>query len=170
MQHLGGLYKSLFVNAQVAEDAKAHFWVQEAKPQTECCLLARLSRAQASEGKKFVITQLCWGVKGRRLYSVLELARYGSLDKLRQLVDSGASLAYLLYSVAVALTWLHGQGVIHCDLKPANILLGADLCPLLADFNLSLDLTATGGRSKVWPAGTPGYQAPEVTEKRVLPR
>lgn len=65
--------------------------MQEVKPQTECCLLARLSRAQASEGKKLVITQLCWGVKGRRLYSVLELARYGSLDKLRQLVDSGVA-------------------------------------------------------------------------------
>lgn len=41
-----------------------------------------------------------------------------------------------------ALQYLHSRGVCHRDVKPENILIGQGGVPLLADFGLSIDVTA----------------------------
>jgi len=66
--------------------------------------------------------------------------------------------------LAGALEHVHGQGVLHRDLKPDNVLLrAADGAALLTDFGLALDLEAS--RSRVSKTGvflgTPGYWPPE---------
>jgi serine/threonine protein kinase/tetratricopeptide (TPR) repeat protein len=43
-----------------------------------------------------------------------------------------------LAQVCNALDYLHGQGVIHCDLKPSNILITAEGKPVVVDFGLAL--------------------------------
>lgn len=70
--------------------------------------------------------------------------------------DTDTLVAALCGGVSAA----HGHGILHGDLKPANVLWGAS--PRLVDFSaskiLGLDrLTATGEVS-----GTPAYMAPEV--------
>ncbi|KAL6646414.1 hypothetical protein ACP70R_018022 [Stipagrostis hirtigluma subsp. patula] len=76
----------------------------------------------------------------------------------------------MLYKIAVgtakALRYLHeecSQRIIHYDIKPQNVLLGAGLAPKVSDFGLArlcdredTHLTITGAR------GTPGYAAPEL--------
>lgn len=60
---------------------------------------------------------------------------------------------------ARALECAHGHGVLHCDLKPANLLLAADGTIRLSDFGLARhvnDRAAGGGF-----AGTAAYMAPE---------
>ena len=42
--------------------------------------------------------------------------------------------------IAGALQFVHGRGILHCDLKPANILLGEDDQPRLVDFGQSVAL------------------------------
>ena len=72
----------------------------------------------------------------------------------------------ILSQVAEALDYAHQQGVIHRDVKPANILLSSEGQVVLSDFGLAkligeagTSVTAGGG-----VVGTPHYIAPEVWE------
>ncbi|MDT3439078.1 MULTISPECIES: protein kinase domain-containing protein [unclassified Pseudofrankia] len=65
--------------------------------------------------------------------------------------------------VADTLAWAHGltPPVLHCDVKPGNILLTGDGHPLLSDFGVSVWVAS--GRSSVTVKGfTQAYAAPEV--------
>jgi eukaryotic-like serine/threonine-protein kinase len=62
--------------------------------------------------------------------------------------------------LAEALAFAHARGVLHCDIKPANILVTPYGRPMLADFNVAFDRTrhqACGGGI----GGTITYMAPE---------
>lgn len=58
---------------------------------------------------------------------------------------------------ADAVDHAHWAGVVHCDLKPANLLLGADGHIRVSDFGLARSL----GRDDTPRGGTPGFMAPE---------
>lgn len=66
--------------------------------------------------------------------------------------------------VARSIAYLHEEcleWVLHCDIKPENILLGDDCCPKISDFGLAKlrkkeDMMTISRRR-----GTPGYMAPE---------
>jgi hypothetical protein len=69
--------------------------------------------------------------------------------------------AKLLRTLAEAMDYAHRLGVLHLDLKPANILIGHDGQPLIADFGLArrIDAGHDGGNDEI--SGTPSYMAPE---------
>ena len=68
----------------------------------------------------------------------------------------------IVRKLAEALAYAHKQGVIHRDVKPANVMLRSDGEPLLMDFGLAVradeaeQLTQDGN-----VMGTPPYMAPE---------
>jgi serine/threonine-protein kinase len=83
------------------------------------------------------------------------------LERDKQLpVDEAVRLAV---DVAEALHAAHQQGVIHRDVKPANILLSGGR-PLVADFGIALAVSAAGGGRLTETGlsmGTPYYMSPE---------
>jgi hypothetical protein len=115
---------------------------------------------------RYVVQLLDVGWDADPPYYVMDYIENGSLEDL--LRDHGPrplpEAVELFHEVAVGLMHLHGKGVLHCDLKPANVLLDQDHKPRLADF----------GQSRLSheqsPAlGTLFYMAPEQADMEAVP-
>jgi serine/threonine protein kinase len=105
-------------------------------------------------------------------YMIVEYVAGGSLaDRIRSAsVDQAIALKYLR-GIASALDHAHSLGIVHRDVKPANVLLGRDDQPILADFGLAKLLQGSSLKSMTGvTTGTPAYMAPEqVTGSKVGP-
>jgi eukaryotic-like serine/threonine-protein kinase len=68
----------------------------------------------------------------------------------------------IVSQVAEAVGYAHEKGIVHCDLKPGNILLGKDGRVLVTDFGFAY--IAAAGAANIFDGvgGTLGYIAPEV--------
>jgi TolB-like protein/Tfp pilus assembly protein PilF/tRNA A-37 threonylcarbamoyl transferase component Bud32 len=70
----------------------------------------------------------------------------------------------LMAKVARAVQYAHGQGILHRDLKPGNILLDGRGEPLVSDFGLAKCLEPTSNLTRTLTTfGAPDYVAPEQT-------
>jgi len=105
-------------------------------------------------------------------YMIVEYVPGGSLaDRLgKGQLDTATALKYLK-GIASGLDYAHSKGVIHRDVKPANVLLEADDTPVIADFGLAKLLQGSSLKSMTGvTTGTPAYMAPEqVTGSKVGP-
>lgn len=97
------------------------------------------------------------------LYLVMPYLSGGSIQQLlpRAPMPASEAVSYCT-QVADALGYAHRHGVIHRDVKPANMLIHADGRVLLSDFGLAKILANTPTAPRHHPdAGTPEYMAPE---------
>jgi serine/threonine-protein kinase len=110
-----------------------------------------------------ILTIFDFGEDDGTLYLATELIEGGTLQGKLGEYNSFASIIELIEPIGRALDFAHTQGIVHRDVKPANIFLeGAR--PILADFGIAkvigdatdLGLTAAGSG-----VGTPEYMAPE---------
>jgi YVTN family beta-propeller protein len=124
----------------------------------------RESRAAASIDHPNVTPIYYTGENDGALYIAM---RYVEGSDLRTLVRAEGRLAagraaYIISQVASALDAAHARGIVHRDVKPANVLLGADDHAYLTDFGLTKNLMShtASTREGGW-VGTLGYVAPE---------
>src|SRR3989475_9585596 len=105
-------------------------------------------------------------------YMIVEYVPGGSLAaKMNHGTLDQASAIRYLRGIAAGLDYAHGHGVVHRDVKPANVLLTAEDAPVLADFGLAKLLQGSSLKSMTGvTTGTPAYMAPEqVTGGKVGP-
>lgn len=102
-----------------------------------------------------------YGVQDDILYLVMAYAEGGTLADV---IDNGPmdvrEIERLLRVLAAALDYAHREGVIHRDVKPANILM-QEGHPLLADFGMVKMLAQNSTITGTAIVGTPAYMPPE---------
>lgn len=115
---------------------------------------------------RYVVQLLDVGWDADPPYYVMEYVENGSLEDLlkeRGTLPVGEAVE-MFREISTGLLHAHGKGVLHCDLKPANILLDQDHKPRLADF----------GQSRLSHEQTPAlgtlfYMAPEQASLDAVP-
>jgi hypothetical protein len=109
------------------------------------------------------------GQRGGCPFLVLELVEGQSLaERVAGTPWPARWAAELVETLARAMHLAHGQGVVHRDLTPANILLTADGTPKITDFGLA-ELIIGGGDLRTQTGellGTPSYMSPEQAAGR----
>ncbi len=146
---------------------------------------------------RYIVQVLTVGWEAEPPYYVMEFLENGSLEELvrqRGRLTVAESIA-IFRQIAEGLNFAHGKGVLHCDLKPANVLLDHDWRPRLADFgqsrmsheqspslgtlfymapeqadlaasaDASWDVYALGAILHTMLVGSPPYRSPNVVEK-----
>lgn len=103
------------------------------------------------------------GVDGDHVYLVMELVSGGTLrDLLRERGSLPLSVATsVLDPMLSALAAAHAAGLVHRDVKPENVLIGANGTVKVADFGLVRAVATAGTTSNNIILGTVAYLSPE---------
>lgn len=103
------------------------------------------------------------GVEGEVFYLAMAYAANGSMRKRypKRSCLAPFEVVQYVHQAADALQYAHSQNIIHCDIKPENMLLGPEGGLWLSDFGLSLELPSSHSLSLQEIAGTLYYMAPE---------
>ena len=128
--------------------------------------LAHEARAMGAVDHPGLVRMLNSGLSDNHAFLVLDLVEGETLaDSVGRGPLPPATVAAVGSAVAGALACVHSHGIVHRDVKPGNVLLGADGRPRLADFGVarladsSSTLTVAGTT-----LGTAAYMAPEQLE------
>lgn len=128
-------------------------------------LMVRFVREAKAAGKMVhpnIITIFEVGKHGDMTYSVMQYIEGTSLQKLIASNHrfSSQEIVRLMLQLCDALDYAHRHGIVHRDVKPANILLDKDHKPHVVDFGIARvemsTMTQTGTT-----IGTPSYMSPE---------
>ena len=92
----------------------------------------------------------------------------GDLERIKALGWSDTKKMDVFTRIAAAVGFAHGQGIVHRDVKPANIVLDENGEPVLTDFDIAdLQFAATQSMAAAG-VGTPQFAAPEQLAEQTL--
>jgi serine/threonine-protein kinase len=113
-----------------------------------------------ASGRPVMVMKRIEGVTWRRLLQDPSHTQWARL--LSRHRDRHEAHVEILLRVCDALEYAHAQGVIHRDLKPDNVMLGAFGEVYLLDWGVALDTRSPPTERAV--VGTPAYMAPEMID------
>jgi serine/threonine protein kinase len=127
--------------------------------ESEIDLLKNLWHGNIVKYIGFVKTAECLNI-------ILEYCENGSLHSICKAYGKFPENLVGVYMTQVlqGLHYLHDQGVIHRDIKGANILTTKDGTVKLADFGVSTSTLASGQDKEAQVVGTPYWMAPEIIQ------
>jgi hypothetical protein len=129
----------------------------------------REARAVARLRHRHILSVFDFGEYAGQPYMVVEYMPNGALDHRMPKAPLTATQALaLLGPLGEALDYAHQQGVLHRDVKPANVFLDAELQPVLADFGLAKMLGEQSLTASGMISGTPTHISPEQTMGKPL--
>ena len=101
-----------------------------------------------------------------RSYLVMERVDGGTLEQYAtaDALLPPSRLMEMMFKASVALDYAHRQGVIHCDIKPANILLTGDTDIKISDFGAAF--VGAADHTFLQGVGSPAYMSPEQIQDR----
>ncbi len=135
--------------------------------------IARFQREAASVAKMGkhpnIVTVHDLGQEGSLVWYAMELVEGKSMRAVLAERDvAPEEAARWVEKVARAVHFAHTKGVIHRDLKPDNVVIGADGEPQVMDFGLALDVSTSARLSVTGDVfGSPNYMAPEQARGEV---
>jgi len=122
-------------------------------------------RIIASLRHPHIVTIYDIGVADEHVYISMEYVDGGDLSaKIENRLAPVRGLD-LLTKIGQALEYAHKKGIVHRDVKPANILFRSDGTPLLGDFGIAKDFTVDKELTSTGTIlGSPFYMSPEQAE------
>jgi hypothetical protein len=103
-------------------------------------------------------------VEGMHFFSMPLLREQTLAQRLEARRISQAETVTLLLKLGAAVDYAHSLGLLHLDLKPANVLFDQHDQPLIGDFGLARHMDAPASIDAQEVSGTPAYMAPEQIE------
>ena len=104
---------------------------------------------------------------GESYYMVMELIEGATLkERTSALAEQGLLMNFeesvkIVREAASALAYAHSRGMIHRDVKPANLMIDHDMRVVLTDFGIAKIVTGAQFTASGGMVGTPAYMAPE---------
>lgn len=108
-----------------------------------------------------VVRVLEYGEQCGRPFLVMNYAPGGSLGQFRESRLPLHTIIRYARQAARGLDYLNVQGIIHCDIKPQNLLIGYGNRLLIGDFGIALLASSRATTPGRIIRGTPRYMAPE---------
>ncbi|KAG1330558.1 putative G-type lectin S-receptor-like serine/threonine-protein kinase [Cocos nucifera] len=158
----GTVFKGILPDSTAIAVKKLHHLPQEEKQfRTELSSIGMIHHVNLVRLRGFCS-------EGDRRLLVYDYMPRGSLDSYL-FDDCSETLNWdqrfqIALGVARGLAYLHEkcrECIIHCDIKPENILLDVDMCPKIADFGMAKLISREFSRVLTTMRGTIGYLAPE---------
>lgn len=104
-----------------------------------------------------------------RYYLAMEFLPGGDLARHKGEVFGAQRALAIVRQIASGLAVVHDQGLVHRDVKPANILFRADGTAVLTDFGVAKDLDLDSDMTQFGIAvGSPAYSSPEQAQCQPL--
>jgi hypothetical protein len=146
--------------------------IKEEERESFNTLFINEARAAGGLSHPHIVTVFDAGISDNRAYIAMELLKGRDLRQLRQegWRATPAQAALIVRRVADALAFAHSKGVIHRDVKPANIFMVGRTQPRVLDFGIARVAHHHESGDAMPGAGSPYYMAPEQVRREPADR